>query len=103
MDDRIREFKHNPFQLLYYEAPAGKIKREDKNRCARMYIDILAKERQSKALVIIEIKNDTEDLNTLIFVKSLNMKKIKMQVVLYTRRIKKFKAARRIPSRIYRC
>ncbi len=54
-------------QLLYYEAPAGKIKREGKNRYARMYIDILAKERQSKALVIVEVKNDTEDLNAVLF------------------------------------
>jgi len=54
-------------QFLYYEASAGKIKRENKNRYARMYIDILAKERQSKALVIVEVKNDNEDLNAVLF------------------------------------
>jgi len=53
-------------QFLYYEAPAGKIRR-DKNRYARMYVDILAKESQSKALVIVEVKNDTEDLNAVLF------------------------------------
>ena len=54
-------------QFLYYEAPAGKIKRDGTNRFARMHIDILAKERQSKALVIVEVKNDTQDLNGVLF------------------------------------
>ncbi|MDP3103536.1 MAG: hypothetical protein Q8M95_02895 [Candidatus Methanoperedens sp.] len=52
-------------QFLYYEAPAGKIKREAGFK--RMHIDILAKERQSKALVIVEVKNDNEDLNAVLF------------------------------------
>ncbi|VVB91669.1 Uncharacterised protein [uncultured archaeon] len=56
-------------QFLYYEAPAGKIKREDTDRYARMYIDILAQDRKSKALVIVEVKNDTEDLNAVLFEK----------------------------------
>jgi len=53
-------------QFLYYEAPVGKIRRA-KNRYARMYVDILAKESQSKALAIVEVKNDTEDLNAVLF------------------------------------
>lgn len=53
-------------EFLYYEAPTHKVKKENKNRYARMHVDILAKERQSKKLVIIEVKKENQILNEVI-------------------------------------
>lgn len=48
--------------FLFHEAPAAKIKRNKRPRSET--IDILAKERLSKALVVVEVKKQGEDLNS---------------------------------------
>lgn len=48
--------------FLFYEAPAAKIKRNKRFR--HETIDILARERRSKALVVVEVKKQGEDLNS---------------------------------------
>ncbi len=50
------------FDFLFYEAPAAKIKRYIRPRSET--IDILAKERHSKALVVVEIKKHGNDLDS---------------------------------------
>jgi len=49
-------------EFLYYETPVGKVKRN--KQFGREHIDILAKERHSKALVVVEVKKQGEDLNS---------------------------------------
>jgi hypothetical protein len=49
-------------EFLYYETPVGKIKRN--KQFGREHIDILAKERHSKALLVVEVKKQGEDLNS---------------------------------------
>jgi hypothetical protein len=49
-------------EFLYYETPVGKVKRN--RQFGREHIDILAKERHSKALVVVEVKKQREDLNS---------------------------------------
>jgi len=53
-------------EFLYYEAPTHKVKKENRKKYARMHVDILAKEHQSKALVIIEVKKENQVLNEVI-------------------------------------
>ncbi|VVB93848.1 Uncharacterised protein [uncultured archaeon] len=48
--------------FLYYETPVGKVKRN--RQFGREHIDILAMERRSKALVVVEVKKQGEDLNS---------------------------------------
>ncbi len=47
-------------EFLYYETPVGKVKRN--RQFGREHIDILAKEKHSKALVVVEVKKQGEDL-----------------------------------------
>ncbi len=49
-------------EFLYYETPVGKVKRN--KQFGREHIDILAKEKHSKALVVVEVKKHGEDLNS---------------------------------------
>jgi hypothetical protein len=49
-------------EFLYYETPVGKVKRN--KQFGREHIDILAKERHSKALVVLEVKKHGADLNS---------------------------------------
>ncbi len=49
-------------EFLYYETPVGKVKRN--KQFGREHIDILAKERHSKALVVVEVKKQGEDLDS---------------------------------------
>lgn len=49
-------------EFLYYETPVGKVKRN--KQFGREKIDILAKERHSKAMVVVEVKKQGEDLNS---------------------------------------
>ncbi|GFO97592.1 hypothetical protein ig2599ANME_1797 [groundwater metagenome] len=49
-------------EFLYYETPAGKVKRN--KQFGREHIDILAKERHSKALVVVEVKKQGDSLNS---------------------------------------
>ena len=49
-------------EFLYYETPVGKVKR--KKQFGREHIDILAKENHSKALVVVEVKKEGEDLSS---------------------------------------
>ncbi len=49
-------------EFLYYETPVGKVKRN--KQFGREHIDILAKEKHSKALVVVEVKKQGEDLNS---------------------------------------
>jgi hypothetical protein len=42
-------------EFLYYEMPVGKVRRN--KQFGREHIDILAKERHSKVLVVVEVKN----------------------------------------------
>ncbi len=49
-------------EFLYYETPVGKVKRN--KQFGREHIDILAKERHSKALVVIEVKKEGENLDS---------------------------------------
>lgn len=42
-------------EFLYYETPVGKVRRN--KQFGREHIDILAKERHTKALVVVEVKN----------------------------------------------
>jgi hypothetical protein len=51
-------------EFLYYEAPVGKVKRG--KQFGREHVDILAKERGSKALVVVEVKKESLDLNSAI-------------------------------------
>jgi len=48
-------------EFLYYETPVGKVKRN--KQFGREHIDILAKEKHSKSLVVVEVKKQGEDLN----------------------------------------
>ncbi len=48
-------------EFLYYETPVGKVKRN--KQFGREHIDILVKERRSKALVVVEVKKQGEDLD----------------------------------------
>ncbi len=49
-------------EFLYYETPVGKVKRN--KQFGREHIDILAKEKHSKALVVVEVKKEGEDLSS---------------------------------------
>ncbi len=49
-------------EFLYYETPVGKVKRN--KQFGREHIDILAKDRCSKALDVLEVKKQGEDLNS---------------------------------------
>ena len=49
-------------EFLYYETPVGKVRRN--KQFGREHIDILAKERHSKALVVVEVKKQGEDLDS---------------------------------------
>ena len=50
--------------FLYYETPIGKVKRNQ--QFGREHVDIVARERSSGALVVIEVKKDDSDLDTAI-------------------------------------
>ena len=49
-------------EFLYYETPVGKVRRN--KQFGREHIDILAKEGHSKALVVVEVKKQGEDLDS---------------------------------------
>jgi len=49
-------------EFLYYETPVGKVRRN--KQFGREHIDILAKERHSKALVVVEVKKQGDDLDS---------------------------------------
>lgn len=48
--------------FLYYEAPVGKVKRN--KQYGREHVDIVARERGSNALIIVEVKKDNKDLRS---------------------------------------
>lgn len=50
--------------FLYYETPVGKVKRN--RQFGREHVDIVARERSSGALVVVEVKKDDSDLNAAI-------------------------------------
>lgn len=50
--------------FLYYETPVGKVKRN--RQFGREHVDIVARERSSSALVVVEVKKDDSDLNAAI-------------------------------------
>jgi len=50
--------------FLYYETPVGKVKRN--RQFGREHVDIVARERSSGALVVVEVKKDASDLNSAI-------------------------------------
>ncbi len=49
-------------EFLYYETPVGKVRRN--KQFGREHIDILAKEKHSKALVVVEVKKQGDDLDS---------------------------------------
>lgn len=49
-------------EFLYYETPVGKVKRN--KQFGREHIDILAKDKRNKSLVVVEVKKQGEDLNS---------------------------------------
>jgi hypothetical protein len=49
-------------EFLYYETPVGKVRRN--KQFGREHIDILAKERHSKVLVVVEVKKQGEDMDS---------------------------------------
>jgi len=49
-------------EFLYYETPVGKVRRN--KQFGREHIDILAKEMHSKALVVVEVKKQGEDMDS---------------------------------------
>lgn len=49
-------------EFLYYETPVGKVRRN--KQFGREHIDILAKERHSKALVVVEVKKQGDDMDS---------------------------------------
>jgi len=50
--------------FLRYETPVGKVKRNQ--QFGREHVDIVARERSSGALVVVEVKKDASDLNSAI-------------------------------------
>ena len=50
--------------FLYYETPVGKVKRDW--QFGREHVDIVARERSSGALVVVEVKKDDSDLGAAI-------------------------------------
>ncbi|MBU4220799.1 MAG: hypothetical protein KKA10_04125 [Euryarchaeota archaeon] len=52
-------------EFLYYETPVGKVRRN--KQFGREHIDILAKEMHSKALVVVEVKKQGEDMDSAVF------------------------------------
>ncbi|MBA1340629.1 MAG: hypothetical protein C5S40_00645 [ANME-2 cluster archaeon] len=50
--------------FLYYETPVGKVKRN--RQFGREHVDIVARERSSGALVVVEVKKDDSDLKAAI-------------------------------------
>ena len=50
--------------FLYYETPVGKVKRNQ--QFGREHVDIVARERSSGALVVVEVKKDDSDLDAAI-------------------------------------
>jgi hypothetical protein len=51
-------------EFLYYETPVGKVRRN--KQFGWEHIDILAKERHSRALVVVEVKKQGDDLGSAI-------------------------------------
>ncbi len=49
-------------EFLYYETPVGKVRRN--KQFGREHIDILAKERHTKALVVVEVKKQGDDMDS---------------------------------------
>ena len=52
-------------EFLYYETPVGMVKRN--KQFGREHIDLLAKEKHSKALVVVEVKKKGEDMYSAVF------------------------------------
>ncbi|MDO9518278.1 MAG: hypothetical protein Q7J10_09570 [Methanosarcinaceae archaeon] len=50
--------------FLYYETPVGKVKRNQ--QFGREHVDIVARERSSGALVVVEVKKDDSDIDAAI-------------------------------------